>query len=85
MVRTQIQLTEEQAKALKRLANRKHVSVASLIRDGVDEVLHSQGVISREEQVKRALAAAGKFRSGAGDLSERHDEYLAEIYGEYKK
>ncbi len=28
---------------------------------------------------QRAIAAAGRFRSGLGDLSARHDKYLAEI------
>lgn len=37
MIRTQIQLTEEQARALKALAAARHVSVAELIRQSVDD------------------------------------------------
>ena len=36
MVRTQIQLSERQAAALKKLAATKHVSIAELIRRAVD-------------------------------------------------
>lgn len=81
MVRTQIQLTEEQARALKRLASRKHVSLAALVRAGVDEVLRSEGAITDTERRRRAVKAAGRFRSGRRDLSERHDEQLVESFG----
>jgi Arc/MetJ-type ribon-helix-helix transcriptional regulator len=81
MVRTQVQLTEEQTTALKKLASKKHVSVAELIRKGVDEVLKSDIEASEEELRQRALSVAGKFKSGANDLSTNHDEYLAESYG----
>ncbi len=80
MVRTQIQLTEEQAAALKRLAAAKRVSVAELIRQGVENLLHSIGTISPEERRKRALAVAGRFHSGISDLSRKHDEHLAEAF-----
>ena len=80
MKRTQIQLTEAQARALKRLAGKKHVSIASLIRESVDDLLRSEGAISREELVQRSLEAVGKYRSGKGDISVRHDDYLAEAY-----
>jgi hypothetical protein len=33
-----------------------------------------------EDRRKRAIAAAGRFRSGVTDLSTRHDEYLEEAY-----
>jgi len=84
MVRTQIQLTEEQARELKRLARERDVSVAALIRESIDEVIRSRGTLSRNEQVSRALAAVGAFRSGKGDISDRHDEYLAEIYADHQ-
>ncbi len=85
MVRTQIQLTEQQAGELKRMARQRNVSVSSLIRDGVDQILRFQGEISWEERKRRALAMMGKYHSGRTDISERHDDYLVEIYGDYKK
>ena len=80
MVRTQIQLTEKQAVALKRLAAKKKVSMAELIRVGVNNLLHSVETVSLEERRQRAIAIAGRFRSGRSDLSAKHDEHLTEIY-----
>jgi hypothetical protein len=81
MVRTQIQLTEEQAKALKRLAAARQVSIAELIRQGVDTILRSNTGIDLDEKRRRAIAAAGRFRSGKHDISGKHDKYLAEAMG----
>ena len=78
MVRTQIQLTEEQARSLKRLAASRQVSIAELIRQGVDTVLRSNTGIDLDEKRRRAIAAAGRFRSGQRDISEKHDKFLAE-------
>ena len=48
MVRTQIQLTEEQVNSLKRLANKLHVSLAELVREGVDTILRTSGEVTGE-------------------------------------
>ena len=81
MVRTQIQLTEKQAKALKKLAGKERVSLAALVRRGVDAVLESSTQITDEERQKRAISAVGKFKSGRRDLSTEHDKHLAEAFG----
>ena len=73
MVRTQIQLTEEQSKALKRLSAQRDISMAELIRQVIDLYLRSCGTISQEERRQRAIRAAGQFCSGQADLSENHD------------
>jgi len=78
MVRTQIQLTEDQAKALKKIAQSRHLSVAELIRKAVDTVIKSSAVINVEERHKRALEIVGKFSSGKRDVSKKHDLYLTE-------
>ena len=80
MVRTQIQLTEEQSKALKRLAAEQGTSVAELIRRSVDRYLRTTEGVSAEERRRRAIAAAGKYRSGRPDVAVEHDRYLAEAY-----
>lgn len=80
MFRTQIQLTPEQARALKRLATREGKSVAELIRLSVDAMLRSGGVFDADLQRKKALAAAGKLHGGPEDLSIDHDRYLAESF-----
>ncbi|NVM56792.1 MAG: ribbon-helix-helix protein, CopG family [Desulfobacterales bacterium] len=80
MIRTQVQLTEEQARALRDLASARQVSVAELIRQSVDALIRSLGEVDIKERRRRAIAAAGRFRSGASDISAKHDEYLAEAF-----
>lgn len=81
MVRTQIQLTEEQASALKRLAAERGVSMATLVREGVDRVVAQDDWQARRQ---RALASIGKYRSGYTDISQNHDEYLAEDFFDWR-
>jgi hypothetical protein len=83
MIRTQIQLTEEQSQALREMAAREKVSMAELIRRAVNSLLETSVMIPSEERRRRALAIVGQFHSGKTDISERHDEYLAEAYGEW--
>jgi hypothetical protein len=80
MIRTQIQLDEEQLKALRQSSAETGRSVADLVREGVKLYLNSRKRPSREEQVRRAIAAIGKYRSGIKDGSVNHDRYLAEDF-----
>lgn len=80
MVRTQIQLAEEQVAVIKHLAALQHTSMAEIIRKAVDMFTASPDVENIQECRKRALAATGQFHSGKKDLSTRHDDYLAEAY-----
>lgn len=75
MMRTQIQLEDDQAAALKRLAADRGVSISSLIREAVDRLLRGT---DGEERVARAFALGGKFSSGCPDVGTEHDRYLAE-------
>jgi len=79
MIRTQVQLTEKQARLLKALASERRTSVAALIRQSVDRFVQSSGA-GIEARRQRAIAAAGRFRSDCSDLSTEHDRYLAEAY-----
>jgi len=86
MVRTVIQLTEEQMKALKELAKSRHVSVAKLIRESVATyVAKAPKEQTMEEKRRRALEALEIIekegfhdREGKNDLSINHDKYFAE-------
>jgi predicted transcriptional regulator len=82
MVRTQIQLTEEQFRRLKALANERDTSVSELIRQSLDQYIVSAKGIPLSERRQRAIAISGRFRSGEpGEaVSSEHDEYLAEVY-----
>jgi len=77
MIRTQVQLTEQQISELKALSAKRGQSIAELVRVGVDRVLNSPGQFSRREQMHRAARAFGRFRSGAADISARHDDEFA--------
>jgi hypothetical protein len=77
MIRTQIQITSEQARALKRLAAREGKSVAELIRISLDNMLRASGIKDQESLRRKASAAAGKL-GGPKNLAEKHDDYLAE-------
>lgn len=78
MVRTQVQLTEEQAERLRDLAHDRGTSMAALVRDAVDRYLTTEPGISRQERKQRIMELAGRFNSGCSDVSERHDEYFAD-------
>ena len=80
MVRTQILLTEEQILALRRLSAERGVSMAVLVREAVDTLVHSDTAVPSGERRRRALDAVGRFASGHRDVSARHDEYLEEAY-----
>ncbi len=80
MVRTQIQLTERQAALIRQVAAERHTSMAAAIRQGIDQFLQSEVTIDRQERVRRAMAASGRFRSGHTDTSVAHDEALAEAF-----
>ncbi len=82
MLRTQIQITEKQSSRLKALAARRGVSMAELVRQGVDLILSHGAERTPDEIYRRALQAAGRVRSGTRDGSVRHDAYLAEEYAE---
>lgn len=80
MVRTQVQLTEEQIGSLRRLSAETGRSMANLVREGVDLYLKTRLGPSREELVRRALSIAGKYASGPGDVAQNHDQYLADAF-----
>ncbi len=83
MVRTQVQLPEEDLRELRRLAKEQHVSISELVRRGVRRVIEDKGKPTKRELMERALAVAGSGHSGLGDLAEHHDEYLTEAGGEW--
>jgi hypothetical protein len=79
MIRTQIQITEEQARALKRLSVREGKSMAELIRISVDDLIRRGGDIDQGELRRKALLTAGKLK-GPENLAADHDRYLVEAF-----
>ena len=82
MNRTQIQLTDAQARALKHLSSEQNKSIAQLIREAVDALLRSSRLPAEDDLRRRAIQAAGTFHSGVPDLAARHDDYLSESYAD---
>jgi Arc/MetJ-type ribon-helix-helix transcriptional regulator len=76
MVRTIIQLPEDQAAALDRAARRRGVSKAAVVREALGMLLARE---SGDPAAERAMRAAGSGASGVHDLGERHDAYFAEL------
>lgn len=88
MIRTMIQLTEEQVKALKELAKARKTSVAKLVRESVAQyVAAAPKEAERAEKRKRALEFIRKIetgeiqfrdKDGKTDVALNHDKYLNE-------
>lgn len=83
MIRTQISFDEEQYAKLQARARAEGVSMAALVRDAVDAKLGAEDQV-RRRVVRRALSVIGIARGGqAANVSEDHDRYLDEAYGEW--
>jgi len=88
MIRTMVQLTEEQLKVLKTMAKARKTSVARLVRESVTiYVAMSIQNPEREKKRRRALNGLKKIQKanfndadGKKDIATNHDQYLAEIY-----
>ena len=75
MIRTQIQLTDEQASRLKEMAHESNESIAALIRKALDQFLLKQQP-NRRALYRQAMAAVGKYTTGVHDVSIDHDRYI---------
>jgi hypothetical protein len=76
MIRTQISLTEDQMRRLRREARRRRVSLASIVREAIDQAVPDEDV-ERARRVETMLAAAGGAASGSGTVARDHDNVLA--------
>ena len=82
MERTQISLTTEQAERLRRVARKRHSSMAALIREAVEQYVPDEETPTRDERWDRAMVAVGAFESDGSNVAVEHDRYLTEIYAE---
>jgi len=80
MVRTQVLLTEEQARRARQTARKMGISIAEYLRRALDEALSRGAPADRESARRRSLRAIGCISSRRGDLSEKHDRYAEEDY-----
>ena len=81
MVRTQIRLTEQQARRLRAEARERGVSLAEMIRRCVERGLAEEAP-DLAALYDRASRVVGRFRDkrGASEVSRKHDEYLDDAF-----
>jgi hypothetical protein len=81
VIRTQVQLTEAQARRLRAQARERGISVAEIVRQLIDKGLAHEAP-SRAARYERAARVVGRFgaRRAPRDLSSRHDRYLEDSY-----
>ncbi|HWP61845.1 MAG TPA: CopG family transcriptional regulator [Candidatus Binatia bacterium] len=79
MLRTQIQLTEEQAAALRRLARQRGVSMAAIVREATEAFLREADLGAERRELAREVV--GKYASGRADIAREHDRELGELFG----
>ena len=79
MIRTQINLTEEQARDIKLRAKRQHKAEEEVIQELVSAGLQSAPPVRKESTGDSLLRLARIGGKGPADLSTRLDDYL---YGE---
>lgn len=90
MVTVEIQLSDEQARRLDQVAQTEGVSLEEVVRRSIERYVMEQEAtphraLDRAELAelrRRSLALVGKYGSDASDVSENHDRYLADIYGD---
>jgi hypothetical protein len=70
----QVYLRPEQIESLRAISERRKVSIAELVRQGVDRVLEDVPV--EEDPLWKII---GIMDGGPNDLAENHDRYLAEM------
>lgn len=75
MRRVQVQFSDEQVAHLEARAAAVGESIAAVVRAAVDTQRASD---ERRRRIDAAFSVMGKYRSGLADVSERHDEYVAE-------
>ena len=83
MIRTQIQLTEEQHRLLTRWAKRLGISLAEAVRRCVADRLAAERVeTGRGAIVAQAMSVIGKYggQPGEGSVARNHDAHLTREY-----
>jgi len=80
MIRTQIQLTDEQYAQLKALTLQNKKSLAELIRLAVDQLLVTQQHPDRAALYQQAETVIGKYAAQTDDIAVEHDRYLDEAF-----
>ncbi|MBK7974571.1 MAG: CopG family transcriptional regulator [Deltaproteobacteria bacterium] len=81
MIRTQVQLTEQQLRQLRKVAIRDGVSIAEVIRRCIDRGIGDR-LGDSDTAYEAAATCVGSFRDrdDASDVAEEHDGYLGDAF-----
>lgn len=81
MIRTQVQLTEQQIRQLRKVAARDGVSIAEVIRRCIDRGIGDR-LGDSDAAYEAALRCVGSFRDRdeASDVAAEHDRYLEDAF-----
>jgi hypothetical protein len=77
MTPLRVQLREDQLLALRALADRRGTSLSAIVREAIDRFISVESTSDDP-----LLDIIGLVDGGPPDASERHDDYLAEIYAD---
>jgi len=78
--RIHVRLTELELHALRRMSRQEGVSVAHIIRRGVDDQVLRASASDRLAHLERLRERVASFRSNLDDLSTEHDRHLQAAY-----
>jgi hypothetical protein len=82
LIRAQIQLSPEQLSRIRDLAGTAGVSVAEVVRRSVDYYIEQHAATDGAHAARlQAAEVAGRYASGQDDVSDRHDDALADAFG----
>jgi hypothetical protein len=85
MIRTQIQLTDDQHSKLRRWAQSRGISLSEAVRRCVDDRLAAEPAEhTRVYRVREASVVFGKYADpgGSSRVAKDHDEHLNDAYGQ---
>jgi hypothetical protein len=85
MIRTQIQLTDDQYRRLKQWAAARGISLAEAVRRFVVARLEAEGAApARADAVRESLAVVGKYSDSGqpSTVARDHDDHLAQAFTE---
>ena len=72
MVRTQVILSEDHYRFLKKLSFDSGRSMSDLVREAIDRMRRAE-----DDRKEKMLSLLGAFEADRDDVSEQHDHYLA--------
>jgi hypothetical protein len=80
VIRTQIQLTESQARKIRRVASERNISFAEVVRECIDQALDRSLTLADRYKRARRIIGSVRDRQGKSDIARHHDRYLEQAF-----